>query len=345
MADGFSVTMKQEIRRSRWTSIDLLSEDGLRRHNQEDDELFYAAARKRPFFGDNTDRALRRHHERILQGGARRVLDLMSSLTSHLPSKDGGEVVGLGLNADELRLNPALSEVVVHDLNRDPRLPFDGDQFDAVLCSGSVDLLTRPLEVFRDVARVLRKGGVFIVSFTDRFIQPKAIEAWKEESSRGRLMLTTAYFSFSGAFLRPFVQIEELDTPSCVAAGPGASLGDESLTVVWGYRPPATKVVETRPDPLERIANVSERHCPYCSTRMSLWQPPETPWEIDYNASLLYVCFNDECAYFTRGAQWCRVNGMRCSSYRHSRNPATGSEGPLPVPVRGALRSGIVEED
>ena len=89
----------------------------------------------------------------------------------------------------------------------------------------------------------------------------------------------------------------------------------------------------------------SPRHCPYCGQLMSLWQPPETPWEIDYNAALLYACFNDDCEYFTRGAQWCRINGMRCSSYRHSRNPATGAEGPLPVPTRWALRSGIVEED
>ena len=78
---------------------------------------------------------------------------------------------------------------------------------------------------------------------------------------------------------------------------------------------------------------------------MVMWQPPDTPWEMDYGVELLYVCFHDECPYFTRGATWCRHNGMRCSSYRHSRNPATGTEGPLPVPTRWALRAGIVDEN
>jgi hypothetical protein len=78
---------------------------------------------------------------------------------------------------------------------------------------------------------------------------------------------------------------------------------------------------------------------------MKVWQPPQTPWEIDYGVELLHVCFEDDCPYFTRGAKWCRRNGMRCSTYRHSRNPATGREGPLPVPTRGALRAGILEEN
>ncbi len=342
MADSFTVTLEPEVRRKTWSSVDLLFADGLRRTNEEPDDRFYAAARKRPFFGDRTDEALRRHHERLLPSGSERVLDLMSSLSSHLP--EGHEVVGLGLNEEEMLRNPALSSSVVHDLNADPRLPFANDSFDAVVCSGSIDLLTHPLETTREVARVLRKGGVFVVSFTDRTIQPKSVAAWREETNEARLMLATAFFTFSGAFLRPTVEVEDLEPASCAMHGPGAAHGDEVLSVVWGYKPPVATTVPARHERIERRAVPSERHCPYCGKLMALWQPPETPWEIDYNAPLLYVCFHDECDYFVRGARWCRRNGMRCATYRHSRNPANGAEGPLPVPTKWALRAGIVEE-
>jgi SAM-dependent methyltransferase len=344
MADAFSVSLEPEVRRNSWTSVDLLFADGVRRTNEDNDELFYAAPRKRPFFDERTDEAIRRHHERILPQGATRVLDLMSSLESHLSKGPEREVVGLGMNEEEMRRNRALSSVVVHDLNRDPRLPFEEGSFDAVICSGSIDLLTHPLEVVRDVARVLRKGGVFVVTFTDRTIMPKSIEAWRDEGNEGRLMLATAYFSFSGAFLRPLVEVDEIDAPECVIGGPGATHGDEVLNVVWSYKPPANQVIDAREAKLERRAVPSERHCPFCGELMLMWQPPETPWEIDYNATLLYVCFNDECDYFARGRRWCRRKGMRCATYRHSLNPTNGSEGPLPVPIKGALRAGIVEE-
>ncbi|MCU0691119.1 MAG: class I SAM-dependent methyltransferase [Polyangiaceae bacterium] len=243
-----------------------------------------------------------------------------------------------------MRRNPALSSIVLRDINREPHLPFEDDRFDAVVCSGSIDLLTHPIEIVRDVARVLRKGGVFVVSFTDRTIMPKSIEAWREEGNEGRLVVATALFTFSGVFPRPLVEVEDIDARASVIPDSGASHGDEVLSTVWTYKPPVGEVVEPRKAKLERRNVPSRRHCPFCGELMLMWQPPETPWEIDYNARLLYVCFNDDCDYFTRGMWWCRRNGMRCSTYRHSHNPATGSEGPLPVPTKWALRAGVVEE-
>ena len=85
------------------------------------------------------------------------ILDLMASVDSHLPSALApAEVVGLGLNERELAANDALTERVIHDLNRDPRLPFEDARFDLVVNTVSVDYLTRPLEVFAEVGRVLK---------------------------------------------------------------------------------------------------------------------------------------------------------------------------------------------
>ena len=46
----------------------------------------------------------------------------------------------------------------MHDLNATRSLPFADDSFDAAVCCVSVDYLVRPIEVFADVARVVRPG-------------------------------------------------------------------------------------------------------------------------------------------------------------------------------------------
>lgn len=104
------------------------------------------------------------------------VLDLMSSWVSHFRAPPR-RLVGLGMNAAELAANPVLAEHVVHDLNVDPALPFPDASFDDVTCCVSVDYLVRPMEVFGEVARVLRPGGRFVVTFSNRCFPTKAIRA------------------------------------------------------------------------------------------------------------------------------------------------------------------------
>jgi SAM-dependent methyltransferase len=110
-----------------------------------------------------------------------RLLDLMSSWVSHLPQVPADlAVTGLGMNAEELAANPRLAQRRVHDLNADPRLPFADGSFDLVLCAASVEYLTRPRTVFAEARRVLKPGGRFVVTFSDRWFPPKAIRVWAE---------------------------------------------------------------------------------------------------------------------------------------------------------------------
>ena len=88
-----------------------------------------------------------------------RVLDLMSSWVSHLSRKPSGGLTVLGMNRAELEANPSADEVVLQDLNVDPTLPFADASYDAAVCCVSIDYLVRPVEVLREVARVLRPGG------------------------------------------------------------------------------------------------------------------------------------------------------------------------------------------
>jgi hypothetical protein len=129
------------------------------------------------------------------------VLDLMSSCESHLPpSLDAMRLTGLGLNLEEMDANPALDQHVVHDLNRNSALPFDDNSFDAIICTASVEYLTRPFEVMRELARVVKPGGDVMFAFADRWFPPKAIRLWSEVHAFERMAVMLAYFRDSGLF-------------------------------------------------------------------------------------------------------------------------------------------------
>jgi SAM-dependent methyltransferase len=189
---------------ARWraTPTDFWSDLPFLRADPRPDTDFYAA----PRFVDHMDRAALAEvsalYGRLLPSEGP-VLDLMTSWHSHLPGHlDGIELTGLGLNAEELAANPQLRERVIHDLNQDPRLPFGDESFDAVICTASVEYLTRPFEVFGEVARVLRPGGRLIISFTNRWFPPKAIQIWGRLHEFERPGLVTEYFLESGRFAR-----------------------------------------------------------------------------------------------------------------------------------------------
>lgn len=109
------------------------------------------------------------------------ILDLMSSWVSHLPPEtEYRRVIELGMNEVELRRNERLDSYVVHNLNTNPRLPFGEAEFDGAGICVSIDYLTRPVEVLREVGRVLKVGAPTIVSFSNRFFPSKAVAVWHQ---------------------------------------------------------------------------------------------------------------------------------------------------------------------
>ena len=131
-----------------------------------------------------------------------RLLDLMSSWRSHLPPDfRAREVVGLGLNAEEMADNPQLTRAVVHDVNGDPRLPFGDEAFDGAMCAVSIQYLTAPLVVFREVRRVLRPGAPFIVSFSNRCFPTKAVGVWLGTTDPQHVALVRVYFQGAGGWV------------------------------------------------------------------------------------------------------------------------------------------------
>ena len=141
------------------------------------------------------------------------VLDLMSSWRSHWPQGHPKEkLVGLGLNAQEMADNPDLDEFVVHDVNLEPALPFEDESFDGVIITVSAQYLTSPVETFREVNRILKPGGVFIVTFSNRMFPTKAVRIWRMASDQGRMDIVISYMESAGGFeeiRRGFVNSDE----------------------------------------------------------------------------------------------------------------------------------------
>ncbi len=138
-----------------------------------------------------------------------RILDLMSSWVSHLPEDiHFAHVEGHGLNAEELAKNPRFDHYFVQNLNQDPALPFPDQQFDAVLIAVSVQYLQYPEAVFSEIARILKPGGVVIVSFSNRMFYQKAIAAWRDGTDASHIQLVKSYFQAVEGFSKPEVVIK-----------------------------------------------------------------------------------------------------------------------------------------
>ena len=163
-----------------------------------DDAGFYAPARLVTHIDDAATRALTEFYRTTLPVGGV-VLDLMSSWVSHLPPEMAfAEVIGQGMNGEELLANPRLSRSFVQDLNRSPPLPLESESCDAALCCVGVQYLQRPAEVFAEVLRVLRPGAPCIVSFSNRCFPTKAVAIWRSLDERGHAGLVRLYLERAG---------------------------------------------------------------------------------------------------------------------------------------------------
>ena len=169
-----------------------------RRLDERPDELFYERPRPSRHLDEAASERARQLYDELLPAGGE-VLDLMAGETSHLSDRFE-RVVGLGLNLEELRSNPVVDEPVIFDLNRQADLPFGDDEFDGVVCTASVQYMTRPGDTFPEVARCLRPGAPFVVTFSVRMFPSKAVLAWRSSDDSAHVRLVASYFHRTSAF-------------------------------------------------------------------------------------------------------------------------------------------------
>jgi len=177
-----------------------LPPDAFRRYDETPDEEFYKTPRLVTHIDDRAIAAVTQLYREFFPPGGE-ILDLMSSWISHLPPEvEYRRVMGLGMNEAELRRNERLDAYLVQNLNTNPRLPFAEAEFDGCGICVSIDYLTRPVEVLREVGRVLRVGGPTIISFSNRCFPSKAVAMWHRLDDRGRMRLVERYLEEAGNF-------------------------------------------------------------------------------------------------------------------------------------------------
>jgi len=142
-----------------------------------------------------------------------RILDLMSSWVSHLPKMEFAHVEGHGMNREELAKNSRLDNYFVQNLNQNPKLPLNNEDFDAVLITVSVQYLQYPEAIFAEIYRVLKPGGIVITSFSNRMFFQKAIAIWRDNSEANRVELVKKYFQGIAGYSEPEVISKQASIP------------------------------------------------------------------------------------------------------------------------------------
>ncbi|KAK4283939.1 hypothetical protein QN277_000836 [Acacia crassicarpa] len=202
-----SSSVDELLKNVEWSEQFPFKEEDFQRFDESPDSLFYEEPRFVTHIDDPAIAALTKYYSKFFPASNTpgvSILDMCSSWVSHFPPGYKQErVVGLGMNEEELKRNAVLTEYVVQDLNVNPRLPFEDNSFDIITNVVSVDYLTKPLDVFKEMQRILKPGGLAIISFSNRLFWTKAISIWTSTGDADHVMIVGSYFHYAGGFEPP----------------------------------------------------------------------------------------------------------------------------------------------
>lgn len=199
--------------------------------DDSDDKLFYSMPRFVTHVDQGFIEQLTQLYRDRLQPNTR-ILDLMSSHVSHLPEEiEFTHVEGHGMNEEELARNQRLNHYFVQDLNHNPKLPLPDQDFNAVLNCVSVQYLQYPDAVFTEIHRILKPGGIAIISFSNRMFFQKAITAWRDGTEDKRVKLVRNYFQSVPGFSQPEVITRKSEVASFLQMF-GVGFGDPFYAVI-----------------------------------------------------------------------------------------------------------------
>jgi SAM-dependent methyltransferase len=183
--------------------------DAFQRFDETSDGDFYAEPRFVTHIDDMAIKALTEYYEKSFppSGTGASILDMCSSWISHYPAGyEGSRISGTGMNEKELARNSVLTDYSVRDLNIDPTLPYADNTFDVVTNTVSIDYLTKPLDIMREVHRVLKPGGLAIFSFSNRCFPTKAVSVWTSTGDLDHAWIVGSYIHYAGGFEPPMAK-------------------------------------------------------------------------------------------------------------------------------------------
>ncbi len=329
------------------------SPDAFSREDESDDAEFYKRDRMIQHLDSNALETVEKLIGHLTIEDRPAVLDLMASIDSHLPKDiNPSRVVGLGLNENELKSNPILDEYVIQDINKNTKLPFEDESFDIVINTVSIQYLTRPKEMFKEVSRILKPGGMHLVIFSNRTFAPKAVKSWELLTFDERIKVVIDYFQYTDMFENPevFISMGQPRPEDDKYAFTG--FPSDPIFAVYADKKGAGISRAKRPRPQEyrddlepeiikkRKARISETHeCPYCGQKMRLWGITDNPmstWDHD-----IYVCVTDSCPYLVRGWKVMYDQGNPSISYRLTYDPKSDTISPIPVPNLAVIKDSL----
>ena len=209
--------------------------DGMSRMDERGDAVFYTSPRMVQHLDARALETVNALYQRLIPAPAD-VLDLMASHDSHLHACSPRSLHVLGLNGQELDANRAATAQVVQDLNQVKTLPFDDASLDAVVCTASVEYLIQPRDIFVEVLRVLRPGGVFVPTFSNRWFPTKAIQVWGELHEFERVGMVTQWLQQAG-----FDSLHTFSSRGWPRPEDDTRYGETALSdpvyAVWGLKP------------------------------------------------------------------------------------------------------------
>jgi SAM-dependent methyltransferase len=333
------------------------SEDAFSRIDESDDHDFYRKGRFKSHLDASALATVEKLISSVIVEEKPVILDLMAGWDSHIPASLKPEhVVGLGIDESELCRNQSLDERLVHDLNRDPRLPFDDDSFDVVLNTISVQYLTRPFDVFIEVERVLKPGGLHLVIFSNRMFNTKAVKIWYQSSPEERVWLVEDFFAVANFSKTRTLVSEGRPRPEDDRYA-GSGLPADPVYAVFAEKEGGDSERPPRPLPRLSLGTVVDHQeverrklqvektlrCPYCDTPMTRWEIPDSPF-IQWDSEYVYVCFNNECPYMLEGWDTMREQGNPGFSYRLMYIPERNAFKPTPLPSAQAMKETVIVE-
>ena len=236
------------------------------RLDETSDNIFYISPRFVTHIDDNAIISLRDYYSRNLPSSGR-ILDFCSSWISHFPkelseraaaSKKSGavsanseetsvlgnhdenmlEVIGIGLNAEELAANPILKTSIIQDLNTKPQIPSSVSSLDASTCVVSIEYLTKPVEALTSVMERTKVGGKIHLVVSNRMFAQKAIRRWSRISEEERLQMVGDFLWWAGWRDVEICTLTDGKAESGVLSGVmGVFRGTDPLWVVRGTKP------------------------------------------------------------------------------------------------------------
>jgi len=168
-------------------SNQILEDSDRQKEDESDDSIFYLS----PRFVYHLDESFRKRLEKLYLSeipSSSKVLDLMSSWTSHLPITHKYQlIVGHGLNEDELKANSSLDRYWIQDLNINQNINIPDKSFDVILITAGWQYLQYPENLAQELSRITNKGGKAIISFSNRAFWNKSPRIWVQSSPNQQL--------------------------------------------------------------------------------------------------------------------------------------------------------------